>query len=50
MVGEKYTYFLVHYYKFIESGRIKDGILLNSTNMSPYDYHVEKCGEKSFKN
>ena len=49
MVEEKYTYFIAHHYKFIESDEIEEKFLLNSTNMSPYDYHVEKCDENSFK-
>ena len=51
MVGEKYTYFLYHRYKFIENDKIEEGYLLNATNTSldPYDYHLEKCGIDSFK-
>ena len=50
-VGEKYTYFSYNRYKFIESGKIEEGTLLNRTNISldPFDYHVEKCGADSFK-
>ena len=52
MVGERYTYFLYHHYKFIENDKIEEGTLLNTTNTSldPYDYHLEKCGIDSFKN
>ena len=49
MVGEKYTYLIAHHYKLIESDKIEEGTFLNSRNMCPYDYHVEKCGETSFK-
>ena len=51
MIGEKYTYFLDHHYKFIENNKIEEGTLLNTTNDSfdPYDYHLEKCGIDSFK-
>ena len=51
MVGEKYTYFLYHRYKFIENDKIEEDTLLNATNTSldPYDYHLEKCGIDSFK-
>ena len=51
MVGEKYTYFLYHRYKFIEHYRIEEGMLLNATDgsLDPYDYHFEKCGVDSFK-
>ena len=51
MIGEKYTYFLDHHYKFIENNKIEEGTLLNTTNTSwdPYDYHLEKCGIDSFK-
>ena len=51
MVGEKYTYFMYHRYKFIENDKIEEGTLLNATNSSldPFDYHFEKCGENSFR-
>ena len=51
MIGERYTYFLYHHYKFIENDKIEEGTLLNTTNTSldPYDYHLEKCGIDSFK-
>ena len=51
MVGERYTYFLYHHYKFIENDKIEEGTLLNVTNNSldPYGYHLEKCGIDSFK-
>ena len=50
-IGEKYIYFIYHRYKFIESGKIEEGTLLNGTDgsLDPYDYHVEKCGVDSFK-
>ena len=50
-MGEKYTYFLYHRYKFIENDKIEEGTLLNATNGSsdPFDYHLEKCGIDSFK-
>ena len=51
MVGERYTYFLYHRYKFIENDKIEEGILLNATNgsLDPFDYHLENCGTDSFK-
>ena len=51
MVGERYTYFLYHRYKFIENDEVEEGTLLNRTDNSldPYDYHVEKCGIDSFR-
>ena len=51
MIGERYTYFLYHRYKFIENDKIEEGTLLNATNTSldPYDYHLEKCGIDSFR-
>ena len=51
MLGEKFTYFLYHRYKFIENKKNKEGTLLNATNNSldPYDYHLEKFGEDSFE-
>ena len=52
VIGERYTYFSYHHYKFIENDKIEEGTLLNKTNTSldPYDYHLEKCGIDSFKN
>ena len=51
IIGEKYTYFIAHHYKFIENDEIEEGTLLNATNRSvdPYVYHLEKCGIDSFK-
>ena len=51
ILGQKFTYFLYHRYKFFENDKIEKGILLNATNSSlkPYDYHVQKCGLDSFK-
>ena len=51
MIGEKYTYFLYHHYKFIENDKIEENTLLTATNNSldPYDYRLEKCGIDSFK-
>ena len=51
MIGERYTYFLYHRYKFIENDKIEENTLLNQTNNSldPYEYHLEKCGIDSFK-
>ena len=51
MIGEKYTYFLYHRYKFIDNDKIEEGTFLNATNTSldPYDYHLEKCGIDSYK-
>ena len=52
MIGERYTYFLYHRYKFIENDKIEEGTLLNATNeiLNPFDYHLEKCCIDSFKN
>ena len=47
IVGEKYTYFIAHYYNIDENDKIDEGTLLNSLN--PIAYHIEKCGEDSFK-
>ena len=44
IIGEKYTYFIAHHYKFIENDKIEGGTLLNVTNLYPYDYHLNKCG------
>ena len=51
MIGGKSTYFLYNSYKFFENDKIDEGTLLNATNgsLDPFDYHVEKCGEDSFK-
>ena len=51
MIGERYTYFLYHRYKFIENDKILEGTLLNASHSSldPYDYHIERCGIDSFK-
>ena len=47
IIGEKYTYFIAHHYKFFEKDKIGEGTLLNSPD--PIDYHVEKCGEDVFQ-
>ena len=51
ILGEKYTNFLHHRYKFIENDKIEECILLNATNgsLDPFDYHLEKIGVDSFK-
>ena len=51
MIGQRYTYFLYHRYKFIENDKILEGTLLNASRSSldPYDYHIERCGIDSFK-
>ena len=51
MIGERYTYFLYHRYKFTENDKIEERTLLNVMNNSldPYEYHLEKCGIDSFK-
>ena len=49
IIGENYTYFIAHHYKFIENDKIEEGTLINSTNGYPYDYHLDKCGVDSFK-
>ena len=50
-IGENYTYFIYHRYKFIENNKIEEGTLLNATDdsLDPYEYHVENCGVDSFK-
>ena len=50
-IAEKYTYFLSTHYKFIENDKIEDGTLSSTTNsnLDPFDYHLEKRGENSFK-
>ena len=51
MIGERYTYFLYHRYKFIENDKILEDTLLNASRSSldAYDYHIESCGIDSFK-
>ena len=51
ILGDKYTYFPYHRYKFIENDKIEEGLLLNATNgsLDPFDYQLEKCGVESFK-
>ena len=49
IIGKKYTHFIAHHYNFIENDKIEEALLLNSTNMYPYDYHLNKCGVDSFK-
>ena len=41
---------LFDYYKFIESRKIREGSLSNSTEdtVDPYDNHVLNCGENAF--
>ena len=46
--GEKYTYFIAQYYKFIENNKIEEGTLLNTPDL--IDYHVEKRSINDFKN
>ena len=42
IIGEKYTCFIAHHYKFIENDKIEEVTLL----ITPYPilYHIEKCG------
>ena len=47
IIGEKYTYFIAHLYKFMENDKIEGSTLLNSPD--PIYYHVEKCGKEVFK-
>ena len=51
MVGEKFTYFIAHLYKFNGNDKIEEGTLLNTTNkkLFPFLFHLAKCGEDSFK-
>ena len=49
IIGEKYTYFIAHHYKFVENDKIEKESLLNATNMYPYDYHLNTCGVASFR-
>ena len=50
-IREKYTYFICDRYKFIETIKMEERTLLNSTNDSfdPFDCHFAKCGEGAFK-
>ena len=50
-IGEKYTCFISIRYKFIEKGKNEEGTLINTTNdnLDQFNYHLEKCGENSFK-
>ena len=52
IIGEKYTYFIVIHYKFIQNDKVEEDTLLNATSarLYPFDYHLEKCGVDSFKN
>ena len=49
--GEKYRFFSSDHYKFIENNRIRERLLLVSTNDSlyPFDYHLAKCGGSAIK-
>ena len=49
IIGEKYTKFIAHHYKYIENNKIEEGTLLNVINMYPHDYHLNKCELDSFK-
>ena len=51
MIGERYTYFLYHRYKFVANDKIDEGTLLSAIyrSLDPFDYHLEKCGTESFK-
>ena len=51
ILGEKYTYFLYHLYKFFANDKMEEGTFSKATNgsLDPYDYHVEKGGVDSFK-
>ena len=51
MIGERYTYFLYHRYKFIENDKSLEGTLLNASRSSldPYEYLIGRCGIDSFK-
>ena len=51
VVGEKYTYFIAHPFKFNENGKIEEETLSNGTNnnLDPLLYHLGKCGVGSFK-
>ena len=49
MNGENYTYFTAHHYNSIRNDKIEEETLLNSKNLYPYDYHLNKCGVDSFK-
>ena len=50
-LGEKNKYFISDHYKVFENIKIEKVTLLNSTNdsLDPFDYHLAKCGEGSFK-
>ena len=51
ILGEIYTYFLYHRYKFFGNDKIEEGTLLNTTSgsLDQFDYHLEKRGVDSFK-
>ena len=51
MIGEQYTSFTDHLYKFIENDKIEEGTLLNATNnnLDPFFHHLGRCGVGSFK-
>ena len=50
-IGEKFTCFIYHCYKFIENEKIQESSLLNTSDnsMDPYYYHFEKCDDSVFK-
>ena len=50
-VGEKYTYFIAHHYKFIENDKIEEGTSVYATNnnLDPFVYHPANCGKDSVK-
>ena len=47
IIGEKYTYFIAHRYKFIDNDKVWESTLLISPD--PIVHHFEKCGVDSFK-
>ena len=50
-IGEKYTYFIYHRYKFIENEKVSGSVLemMTANSMDPYDNLVEKYDKDVFK-
>ena len=50
-IEENYKQIISTHYKFFENDKIEEATLLIATNKSLdlFDYHLEKCGLRSFK-
>ena len=50
-VGGNYTFFISTHYKIMETDKIEEGTLFNSSNdsLDPYDYHLNKNGLDCFE-